>query len=234
MIRIDMSEYMEKHSVSRLVGAPPGYVGYDEGGQLTEAVRRKPYSVILFDEIEKAHPDVFNILLQLLDDGRLTDNQGRTVDFKNTIVIMTSNIGSADLIDNMKDDGTIDPAVEASVMAQLKAGFRPEFLNRIDDIILFSPLTKDQIKGIIRLSFNDIAERLKNKDIALEVTDSALEFIADEAYDPHYGARPIKRYLQQHVETEIADGIIRGNILDGQSLICDSDGQKLIYNQKEA
>jgi ATP-dependent Clp protease ATP-binding subunit ClpB len=147
---------------------------------------------------------------------------------------MTSNIGSADLIDNMKDDGTIDPAVEASVMAQLKAGFRPEFLNRIDDIILFSPLTKDQIKGIIRLSFNDIAERLKNKDIALEVTDSALEFIADEAYDPHYGARPIKRYLQQHVETEIADGIIRGNILDGQSLICDSDGQKLIYNQKEA
>lgn len=234
MIRIDMSEYMEKHSVSRLVGAPPGYVGYDEGGQLTEAVRRKPYSVILFDEIEKAHPDVFNILLQLLDDGRLTDNQGRTVDFKNTIVIMTSNIGSADLIDNMKDDGTIDPAVEAMVMNQLKAGFRPEFLNRIDDIILFSPLTKEQIKGIIELSFRDISDRLKDRDIELSVTDAALEFIADEAYDPHYGARPIKRYLQQHVETEIASGIIRGTILDGHSLICDSDGEKLIYNQKEA
>jgi ATP-dependent Clp protease ATP-binding subunit ClpB len=233
MIRIDMSEYMEKHSVSRLVGAPPGYVGYDEGGQLTEAVRRKPYSVILFDEIEKAHPDVFNILLQLLDDGRLTDNQGRTVDFKNTIVIMTSNIGSADLIDNMRDDGTIDPEVEERVMAQLRAGFRPEFLNRIDDIIVFSPLTKDQIKGIIELSFSDIKRRLSGREIDLEVTDAALDFIADEAYDPHYGARPIKRYLQQHVETEIAEGIIRGNILDGQTLICDSDGEKLIYNQKE-
>jgi len=232
MIRIDMSEYMEKHSVSRLVGAPPGYVGYDEGGQLTEAVRRKPYSVILFDEIEKAHPDVFNILLQLLDDGRLTDNQGRTVDFKNTIVIMTSNIGSADLIDNMKEDGTIDPAVEDMVMAKLRAGFRPEFLNRIDDIILFSPLTKEQIKGIIKLSFRDIADRLKNRDIELSVTDAALGFIAEEAYDPHYGARPIKRYLQQHVETEIASGVIRGTILDGQSLICDSDGEKLVYNSR--
>ena len=232
MTRIDMSEYQEKFSVTRLIGAPPGYVGYDEGGQLTEAVRRKPYSVVLFDEIEKAHPDVFNILLQLLDDGRLTDNQGRTVDFKNTIVIMTSNIGSADLIDNMKDDGTIDPEVEKLVMAQLKAGFRPEFLNRIDDIILFSPLTKDQIKGIIELSFRDIADRLKDRDIELSVTDAALEFIADEAYDPHYGARPIKRYLQQHVETEIASGIIRGTILDGQSLICDSDGEKLVYTSK--
>lgn len=229
MIRIDMSEYMEKHSVSRLVGAPPGYVGYDEGGQLTEAVRRKPYSVILFDEIEKAHPDVFNILLQLLDDGRLTDNQGRTVDFKNTIVIMTSNIGSVDLIDNMRDDGTIDPAVQEKVMAQLRAGFRPEFLNRIDDIILFSPLTKEQIKGIIELSFKDIRSRLADRDISLEITDGALEFIAGEAYDPHYGARPIKRYLQQHVETEIAEGIIRGDIIDGQSLVCDTDGEKLIY-----
>ena len=229
MIRIDMSEYMEKHSVSRLVGAPPGYVGNDDGGQLTEAVRRKPYSVILFDEIEKAHPDVFNILLQLLDDGRLTDNQGRTVDFKNTIVIMTSNIGSADLIDNMKDDGSIDPEVGEAVMAKLRASFRPEFINRIDDIILFSPLTREQIKGIIELSISGLRERLKDRDISLEITDSALEFIADEAYDPHYGARPIKRYLQQHVETEIAEGIIRGTILDGQKLVCDSDGDKLIY-----
>jgi ATP-dependent Clp protease ATP-binding subunit ClpB len=229
MIRIDMSEYMEKHSVSRLVGAPPGYVGYDEGGQLTEAVRRKPYSVILFDEIEKAHPDVFNILLQLLDDGRLTDNQGRTVDFKNTIVIMTSNIGSVDLIDNMRDDGTIDPEVQEKVMAKLRQGFRPEFLNRIDDIILFSPLTKDQIKGIIELSFKDIRERLKDHEISLEITDDALEFIANEAYDPHYGARPIKRYLQRHVETEIAEGMIRGDIVDGQDLVCDTDGEKLIY-----
>ncbi|MBR2675057.1 MAG: ATP-dependent chaperone ClpB [Mogibacterium sp.] len=230
MIRIDMSEYMEKHSVSRLVGAPPGYVGYDEGGQLTEAVRRKPYSVILFDEIEKAHPDVFNILLQLLDDGRLTDNQGRTVDFKNTIVIMTSNIGSADLIENMSEEGVLSPEVEEGVMNQLRDNFRPEFINRIDDIIVFTPLTKSQIKGIIELSFAEIRKRLAEKEIALEVTDKALDFIADEAYDPRYGARPIKRYLQQHVETEIAEGIIRGGIVDGQSLICDSDGEKLIYS----
>lgn len=232
MIRIDMSEYMEKHSVSRLVGAPPGYVGYDEGGQLTEAVRRKPYSVVLFDEIEKAHPDVFNILLQLLDDGRLTDNQGRTVDFKNTIIIMTSNIGSADLIEHMKDDGTIDAEVEESVLGQLRANFRPEFLNRIDDIILFSPLTKEQIKGIIELTFKDIRERLEDRDISLEITDKALDFIADEAYDPHYGARPIKRYLQQHVETEIAEGIIRGNILDGSKLICDAEDGALVYRSE--
>ncbi|MBE6039596.1 MAG: ATP-dependent chaperone ClpB [Clostridiales bacterium] len=234
MIRIDMSEYMEKHSVSRLVGAPPGYVGYDEGGQLTEAVRRKPYSVILFDEIEKAHPDVFNILLQLLDDGRLTDNQGRTVDFKNTIVIMTSNIGSMELIDNMTDDGTIADDVKENVLSQLRQSFRPEFLNRIDDIILFSPLTKDQIKGIIELSIADIRSRLRDRDIDLELTDAALDYIADEAYDPHYGARPIKRYLQKNVETEVAEGIIRGTILDGQKLICDSDGAGLIYRSEES
>ena len=233
MIRIDMSEYMEKHSVSRLVGAPPGYVGYDEGGQLTEAVRRKPYSVILFDEIEKAHPDVFNILLQLLDDGRLTDNQGRTVDFKNTIVIMTSNIGSMELIDNMTDDGTIADDVKENVLSQLRQSFRPEFLNRIDDIILFSPLTKDQIKGIIELSIADIRSRLEDRDIDLELTDAALDYIADEAYDPHYGARPIKRYLQKNVETEVAEGIIRGTILDGQKLICDSDGSGLTYRSEE-
>ncbi len=233
MIRIDMSEYMEKHSVSRLVGAPPGYVGYDEGGQLTEAVRRKPYSVILFDEIEKAHPDVFNILLQLLDDGRLTDNQGRTVDFKNTIVIMTSNVGSADLLDNMKEDGTIEPEVEAEVEGQLRNYFRPEFLNRIDDIITFTPLTREQIKGIIALQFNEIRERLADRDITLEVTDAALEFIADEAYEPQYGARPVSRYLSKHVETEIAEGIIRGTIVDGQSLTIDTDGSKLTYNSGE-
>ena len=175
---------------------------------------------------------MFNILLQLLDDGRLTDNQGRTVDFKNTIVIMTSNIGSADLIDNMKEDGSIDPEVEELVMAKLRAGFRPEFLNRIDDIILFSPLTKEQIEGIIRLSFNDIAGRLKGRDIELEITDKALGFIADEAYDPHYGARPIKRYLQQHVETEIAEGVIRGTIIDGQKRTVDSDGERLTYTSR--
>ena len=233
MIRIDMSEYMEKHSVSRLVGAPPGYVGYDEGGQLTEAVRRKPYSVILFDEIEKAHPDVFNILLQLLDDDRLTDNQGRTVDCKNTIVIMTSNIGSADLLDNMKEDGTIDPEIEAQVEGQLRNYFRPEFLNRIDDIITFTPLTREQIKGIISLQLEDIKERLKDREITVDVTDAALEFIADEAYEPQYGARPVNRYLSKHVETEIARGIIRGDIVDGQHLTIDTDGTQLTYTSED-
>ena len=234
IIRIDMSEYMEKHSVSRLVGAPPGYVGYDEGGQLTEAVRRKPYSVILFDEIEKAHPDVFNILLQLLDDGRLTDNQGRTVDFTNTICIMTSNVGSADLLDNMNDDGTIDPKVEERVMGELRNYFKPEFLNRIDDIILFSPLTKEQIKGIIGLTVNEIRKRLAEKDITLDLTDAALDFIADEAYDPHYGARPIKRYMTKHVETKLAGEIIRGNVVDGQHVTCDVSDGELVYRTDEA
>ena len=229
IIRVDMSEYMEKHSVSRLVGAPPGYVGYDEGGQLTEAVRRKPYSVILFDEIEKAHPDVFNILLQLLDDGRLTDNQGRTVDFKNTICIMTSNVGSDELLDNMKEDGTIDPKTEESVLDELRTYFKPEFLNRIDDIILFSPLTKEQIKGIIELTAKDIQKRLAEKDITMELTEAALGFIADEAYDPHYGARPIKRYMQKNVETAIAGDIIRGSIVEGQHIVCDTDGSRLIF-----
>ncbi len=230
MIRIDMSEYMEKHSVSRLVGAPPGYVGYDEGGQLTEAVRRKPYSVILFDEIEKAHPDVFNILLQLLDDGRLTDNQGRTVDFKNTVVIMTSNIGSSDLIESMQDDGKISEDVEEKVLNQLKGYFRPEFLNRIDDIILFSPLTKQQITKIIHLSLAGLEKRLENRDMRLEFSESAKDFIADEAYDAHYGARPVKRYLQKHVETEIAEMIIRGAIVDGQKIMIDSDGSGLVFS----
>lgn len=229
MIRIDMSEYMEKHSVSRLVGAPPGYVGYDEGGQLTEAVRRKPYSVILFDEIEKAHPDVFNILLQLLDDGRLTDNQGRTVDFKNTIVIMTSNIGSSELIENMNQEGYIPEEVKEKVTGELKNYFRPEFLNRVDDIIVFSALTLEQVKKIIDLAFKGIEKRLADREMKLTMTDAAKELIAKESYDPQYGARPIKRYLQKHVENELASMIIRGDLLDGGSVTIDSDGTNLTF-----
>ncbi len=229
MIRIDMSEYMEKHSVSRLVGAPPGYVGYDEGGQLTESVRRKPYSVILFDEIEKAHPDVFNILLQLLDDGRLTDNQGRTVDFKNTIVIMTSNIGSYDLIENIKEDGSIDPETKEKVENSLKSYFRPEFLNRIDDIVVFSPLTESQIGQIIELSLKGLEARLEEKGIKLVLTDAGKNFIAKESYDPNYGARPVKRYLQKNIETKLASMIIAGDIYDGSTVTIDSDGEKLMF-----
>ncbi|MDD6310330.1 MAG: ATP-dependent chaperone ClpB [Firmicutes bacterium] len=229
MVRIDMSEYMEKHSVSRLVGAPPGYVGYDEGGQLTEAVRRKPYSVILFDEIEKAHPDVFNILLQLLDDGRLTDNQGRTVDFKNTIVIMTSNIGSQYLIDGIRDDGTIAEDVKQKVEDETKKYFRPEFLNRIDDIVVFSPLTADQIKNIIKLSMKDIEKRLGEKEISIRLTEEAADFIAKESYDSAYGARPVKRFLQRSVETQLAGEIIRGNIKEGDNVVIGTDGEKLTY-----
>ena len=232
MIRIDMSEYMEKHSVSRLVGAPPGYVGYDEGGQLTEAVRRKPYSVILFDEIEKAHPDVFNILLQLLDDGRLTDNQGRTVDFKNTIVIMTSNIGSNYLIDGIRQDGTIDADVKQKVQDETKKYFRPEFLNRIDEIVVFSPLTEDQIVKIIDLGMKDIEHRLEERNIKLSLAEAAKKFIADESYDPAYGARPVKRFLQRSVETELAGEIIRGTVKDGDSVIIDSDGSKLSFQTR--
>ncbi len=230
MIRIDMSEYMEKHSVSRLVGAPPGYVGYDEGGQLTEAVRRRPYSVILFDEIEKAHPDVFNILLQLLDDGRLTDNQGRTVDFKNTIVIMTSNIGSGYLIDNINEDGIISHETKEKVENEMKNYFRPEFLNRIDDIVVFSPLTIEQISKIIILSLKALEVRLAERNIKLQLTEKGKAFIAKEAYDPNYGARPVKRYLQKHIETEIAEMIIKGQAYDGSNIIIDSDGTKLIFN----
>src|SRR5699024_5401776 len=194
IVRIDMSEYMEKYSVSRLIGAAPGYVGYEEGGQLTEAVRRNPYSVILFDEIEKAHPDVFNILLQVLDDGRLTDSQGRTVNFKNTIIIMTSNIGSNFLIDGLKDDGTIDEDSRKLVKDELRSSFKPEFLNRIDDIVMFKPLTSDQIFKIIDLQIKDIAKRLEDKDISIKLSDSAHEFILNRAYSVEYGARPIKRF----------------------------------------
>ena len=227
MVRIDMSEYMEKYSVSRLIGAPPGYIGYDEGGQLTEAVRRHPYSVILFDEIEKAHPDVFNVLLQLLDDGRLTDSQGRTVDFKNTIIIMTSNLGSAFLTENIRPDGTIEEAVKEQAEAELKRSFRPEFINRIDDIVVFSPLTVEQISKIIDLSLLSLEKLLHDRQINLFITDEAKAFIAKEAYDPHFGARPIKRYIQKYIETEIAQMIIRGDTVDGDDVTIDSDGEAL-------
>ncbi len=232
MVRIDMSEYMEKHSVSRLVGAPPGYVGYDEGGQLTEAVRRKPYSVILFDEIEKAHPDVFNILLQLLDDGRLTDNQARTVDFKNTIVIMTSNIGSNYLIDNIREDGSVEDSVKQTVEDEMKKYFRPEFLNRIDDIVVFSPLTEAQIVKIIELAVKDIEKRLEERGISLELTEAAKKYMAAESYDAAYGARPVKRFLQRNVETELAGELIRGNVKDGDHVVMDSRGDGLVFDVK--
>ena len=212
MVRIDMSEYMEKHSVSRLIGAPPGYVGYEEGGQLTEAVRRKPYSVVLFDEVEKAHPDVFNVLLQVLDDGRITDSQGRTVDFKNTILIMTSNIGSAYLLDGIEEDGSIRQAAQDKVMEQLRASFRPEFLNRLDEIIMFKPLTKDNIGSIVDLMMKDLNKRLADQEITLTLDSSAKEYIIDGGYDPVYGARPLKRYLQKNVETLAARLILSGKV----------------------
>lgn len=229
MIRIDMSEYMEKHSVSRLIGAPPGYVGYDEGGQLTEAVRRKPYSVILFDEIEKAHPDVFNILLQLLDDGRLTDNQGRTVNFKNTVVIMTSNIGSDYLLEGISENGLLSGNVRDRVMNLLKVTFKPEFLNRIDDTVLFTPLSKGQITKIIDLSINDINKRTADKGIKIILTDAAKEFIADHAYDPLYGARPVKRYLQHNIENKLAYQIISGYLMDNMTVNIDADHDDLKF-----
>ena len=219
MVRIDMSEYMEKHSVSRLIGAPPGYVGYDEGGQLTEAVRRKPYSVVLFDEVEKAHPDVFNVLLQVLDDGRITDSTGKTVDFKNTILIMTSNIGSQYLLDGIDEKGQIKPEAESSVMHDLRAHFRPEFLNRLDEIILFKPLTKGNIGGIIELLIADVNKRLADKELKIALTDEAKDFIIENGYDPVYGARPLKRYLQKNVETLaakliLADGVRAGDTIE--------------------
>ncbi len=215
MVRIDMSEYMEKHSVSRLIGAPPGYVGYDEGGQLTEAVRRKPYSVVLFDEVEKAHPDVFNVLLQVLDDGRITDSQGRTVDFKNTILIMTSNIGAGYLLDGILPDGTISEQAEKAVMNELRGHFRPEFLNRLDETILFKPLTRENIGGIVDLVIADLNRRLENKELTLHLTEEAKDFIADNAYDPVYGARPLKRYIQKHVETLAAKLILADKVQSG-------------------
>ena len=226
MVRLDMSEYMEKYSVSRLIGAPPGYVGYDEGGQLTEAVRRKPYSVVLFDEVEKAHPDVFNVLLQVLDDGRITDSQGRTVDFKNTIIIMTSNLGSQELLEGIEEDGSISTECENRVMDELKGHFRPEFLNRLDEIIMFKPLTKDNIGHIITLLMADLNKRLVDKEITVELTDTAKQFITDNGYDPVYGARPLKRYLQKHVETLAAKLILADGVRAGDTILIDvKDGQ---------
>ena len=227
IVRLDMSEYMEKYSVSRLIGAPPGYVGYDEGGQLTEAVRRKPYSVVLFDEIEKAHPDVFNVLLQVLDDGRITDSQGRTVDFKNTIIIMTSNIGSSYLLDGIHEDGSIKPEAEEMVMNDLRAHFRPEFLNRLDEIIMFKPLTKDNIERIVDLLIKDVNKRLADKELKIKLTDSAKQFIVDNGFDPMYGARPLKRYVQKTVETLAAKLILKGDINVGDDIVIDVAGDKL-------
>ena len=229
MVRLDMSEYMEKHTVARLIGAPPGYIGYDEGGQLTEAVRRKPYSVVLFDEIEKAHPDVFNVLLQILDDGRLTDSHGRTVDFKNTIIIMTSNIGSPLLLEGISETGELREGVREGVMGVLRGHFRPEFLNRVDEIVLFKPLLIEQITRIIDLLLGNLQKRLDERKITLTLTDRAKEFIAREAYDPVYGARPLLRYLQQRLETPLAREIIGGRLLDGQKLVVDEEGGSLVF-----
>ena len=228
MVRIDMTEYMEKYSVSRLIGAPPGYVGYDEGGQLTEAVRRKPYSVVLFDEIEKAHPDVFNILLQVLDDGRITDSQGRTVDFKNTIIILTSNLGSQYLLDGIDENGNISEEARKGVMEELRRSFRPEFLNRLDETIFFRPLTKDNLNGIIDIMLAQLRKRLADRSLGLEVTDKAKELIIDRGYDPVYGARPLRRYLQSSLETLVARKILSGDIDADSTITVDAENGELV------
>ncbi len=232
LVRIDMTEYMEKFSVSRLIGAPPGYVGYDEGGQLTEAVRRKPYSVVLFDEVEKAHPDVFNILLQILDDGRITDSQGRTVDFKNTIIILTSNLGSQELLGGIRPDGSISEEARDAVMGELRRAFRPEFLNRLDEIILFKPLTKENLAGIIDILMQGLKKRLADKTLGLEVTDAAKSLIIERGFDPIYGARPLRRYLQSAAETLIAKEILRGDLAAGSTLILDAENGALTCRKK--
>lgn len=228
MVRIDMSEYMEKHTVSRLVGAPPGYVGYEEGGQLTEAIRRRPYAVILFDEIEKAHPDVFNIMLQILDDGRVTDSQGRTVDFKNTIIIMTSNIGSQFILDVAGDDSRYDE-MRDRVMEALRANFRPEFLNRIDEIIIFHSLTKAELREIVKIQIRRLEERLSEKRMGIEISDQALDFLAEVGYDPVYGARPLKRVIQRELETQIAKRILRGELQEGQVVKVTVENERLSF-----
>ena len=230
-----MSEYQERHTVSRLVGAPPGYVGYDEGGQLTEAVRRKPYSVVLLDEIEKAHHDVFNTFLQVLDDGRLTDAQGRTVDFRNTVIIMTSNIGSHFLLDGGTQGGKITDAARESVMSELRGHFRPEFLNRVDDIVLFSPLTLEEIEQIVDLMLVDVTTRLAEQQMALEVTASARKFIAEQGFDPVYGARPLRRFISHEVETKIGRALLTGDMEEGAVVIVDYDGElTVLWKQPEA
>ena len=233
IVRLDMSEYMEKYSVSRLIGAPPGYVGYEEGGQLTEAVRRKPYSVVLFDEIEKAHPDVFNVLLQVLDDGRITDSQGRTVDFKNTIIILTSNIGSVHMLDGIDENGNFSPECEKAVMGELRASFRPEFLNRLDEIIMFKPLTKDNITGIIDLMVADLNKRLADREVTIKLTSAAKDYIVENGYDPMYGARPLRRYLQKTVETLSAKLILSGNVDAGDEIIIDVDAAEGLVARTE-
>ena len=234
MVRLDMSEYMEKYSVSRLIGAPPGYVGYDEGGQLTEAVRRKPYSVVLFDEVEKAHPDVFNVLLQVLDDGRITDSQGRTVDFKNTIIIMTSNLGSMHLLEGIDENGEIRPEAEEAVMEELKGNFRPEFLNRLDEIIMFKPLTKDNIGNIIKLLMEDLNKRLADRELKVELTKAAEDYITEKGYDPVYGARPLKRFLQKYVETLAAKLILADKVREGDTILIDLTEGELTASAKPA
>ncbi len=232
MVRLDMTEYMEKFSVSRLIGAPPGYVGYDEGGQLTEAVRRKPYSVVLFDEVEKAHPDVFNILLQVLDDGRITDSQGRTVDFKNTIIILTSNLGSEFLLEGIDENGNIDPKTEELVMNTLRSRFRPEFLNRLDEITMFKPLTKDNIASIVDLLLNELNQRLESQEIRIELTDAAKDYVTEHGYDPMYGARPLKRFLQKHVETLSAKLILSGEVRARDTIVIDTNEKGLFASVK--
>ncbi len=234
MVRLDMSEYMEKYSVSRLIGAPPGYVGYDEGGQLTEAVRRKPYSVVLFDEVEKAHPDVFNVLLQVLDDGRITDSQGRTVDFKNTIIIMTSNLGSVHLLEGIDENGEIRPEAEEAVMEELKGNFRPEFLNRLDEIIMFKPLTKDNIGNIIKLLMEDLNKRLADRELKVELTKAAEDYVTEKGYDPVYGARPLKRFLQKYVETLAAKLILADKVREGDTILIDLTDGELTASAKPA
>jgi ATP-dependent Clp protease ATP-binding subunit ClpB len=222
-----MSEYMEKHTVSRLLGAPPGYIGYEEGGQLTEAVRRKPYSVLLFDEVEKAHNDVFNVLLQILDDGRVTDAQGRTIDFKNTVIIMTSNIGSHYLLEGMTDDGVIREESRKAVMGELRRSFRPEFLNRVDDVVLFKPLSLAEIKEIVGLQVADLQKRLDSRRLQLELSDAAVDFIARSGYEPVYGARPLKRFIQHELETRIGRALISGEIFDGDIIKVDEENGQL-------
>ncbi|HPW77616.1 MAG TPA: AAA family ATPase, partial [Candidatus Omnitrophota bacterium] len=233
LIRIDMSEYMEKHAVSRLIGAPPGYVGYDEGGQLTESVRRRPYSVILFDEIEKAHHDVFNVLLQLLDDGRLTDSQGRTVDFKNTVIIMTSNIGSSHLLDGISAEGHVKEESRNRIMDELKQNFRPEFLNRVDDIVFFKPLAREELEKIAELAVDEIRKRLGDRRISLELTEKARRFIVEKGYDPVYGARPLKRFLQRQLETRLAQGLIKNEIRDNDNVVVDVEREELVLARKK-
>jgi ATP-dependent Clp protease ATP-binding subunit ClpB len=229
MIRLDMSEYMEKHTVARMIGAPPGYIGYEEGGQLTEAVRRKPYAVILLDEIEKAHADVFNILLQILDDGRLTDSHGRVVDFKNTIIIMTSNLGSQFLLEGITERGELKDEARDQVMSTLRSQFRPEFLNRVDEVVMFTPLLQEQIKQVIDLLMQRLEGRLAERKIGVRLSDEAKDFIAREAYDPVYGARPLRRYLQTHIESPLAKKLIGGELMDGQQILVDEQNRELAF-----